>query len=429
MSIALDVPCAVLPVGRDRELNELRLALRDAHFSAQIVRIAGEPWVGKSRLLLELATMARAEGWTVAQGSSPRPSYDRPFEVVVDALDAHAGRLARSPADARPPAETELLAEIFPSLRQAVGALPPDRAPDRGYRALRAVRVLLERLAEDTGLLLVLDDLHRADPQSIDLLEHLTRHPPRGPVLVVVAFRGAATETAWPHDRLLTPGPLGDVDAAALLPAGLSPQDRDRLVRRSEGVPGLLLALAAQGPQSGYAPHPALGGPDLRALSPTAARVLQGGAAAAGRDFSPHALAEIAQLPLADVLGGIDELSAEGLVTSVSGGTTFRLRRPALADLASGAGRAGWQFGAHARAAALDAPERTDLATLTKRELEVATLVSHGDTNQQIARALELSPKTVETHISRMFTKLGLRSRTQIAHLIGTATATGHRGP
>ncbi|MFE7776523.1 LuxR C-terminal-related transcriptional regulator [Streptomyces sp. NPDC057445] len=59
------------------------------------------------------------------------------------------------------------------------------------------------------------------------------------------------------------------------------------------------------------------------------------------------------------------------------------------------------------------------LAVLTARERQIAVLVSNGRTNQQIARSLSLSPKTIESHMTRIFGKLGLCSRAQIAEMVG----------
>lgn len=59
------------------------------------------------------------------------------------------------------------------------------------------------------------------------------------------------------------------------------------------------------------------------------------------------------------------------------------------------------------------------LDALSGREAQVAVLVSEGCTNQQIAARLRLSPKTVETHLSRIFKKLGITSRAQVAHWVG----------
>ncbi|WP_371604431.1 helix-turn-helix transcriptional regulator [Streptomyces sp. NBC_01220] len=62
---------------------------------------------------------------------------------------------------------------------------------------------------------------------------------------------------------------------------------------------------------------------------------------------------------------------------------------------------------------------KTRLGRLSKRELEVAVQVSRGRTNQQIARALTVSHKTVETHLGRIFKKLDVSSRAELATLVG----------
>jgi DNA-binding NarL/FixJ family response regulator len=56
---------------------------------------------------------------------------------------------------------------------------------------------------------------------------------------------------------------------------------------------------------------------------------------------------------------------------------------------------------------------RTD--ELTPQELEIARLVAEGATNREAASALYLSPKTIEAHLSRIYRKLRVRSRTELA--------------
>ncbi|MGW8438191.1 LuxR C-terminal-related transcriptional regulator [Nocardiopsis sp. NPDC055879] len=56
---------------------------------------------------------------------------------------------------------------------------------------------------------------------------------------------------------------------------------------------------------------------------------------------------------------------------------------------------------------------------LSRREFEIAGLVSEGHTNRQIARRLEMSHKTVETHLGRIFGKLEVASRAEIAAMMG----------
>ena len=55
---------------------------------------------------------------------------------------------------------------------------------------------------------------------------------------------------------------------------------------------------------------------------------------------------------------------------------------------------------------------------LTPHELQVALLVAQGLTNREVGTALFLSPKTIEHHLSAIYRKLGLRSRTQLATLL-----------
>jgi len=78
------------------------------------------------------------------------------------------------------------------------------------------------------------------------------------------------------------------------------------------------------------------------------------------------------------------------------------------------------------------------IATLTRRELQVASLVSDGLTNRGIAERLHVSDKTVEMHLSKIFTKLGVSTRTEAAATLiraedlsaqdaGEARRTGHQ--
>jgi DNA-binding CsgD family transcriptional regulator len=53
--------------------------------------------------------------------------------------------------------------------------------------------------------------------------------------------------------------------------------------------------------------------------------------------------------------------------------------------------------------------------TLTLQELQVSLLLAEGRTTREVAAALFLSPKTVEYHLRKVYTKLGIRSRTELA--------------
>jgi DNA-binding CsgD family transcriptional regulator len=60
---------------------------------------------------------------------------------------------------------------------------------------------------------------------------------------------------------------------------------------------------------------------------------------------------------------------------------------------------------------------------LTPQELQVALIVAQGATNKEAGAALFLSPKTIETHLGRVYRKLGVRSRTELAHLLASEGA------
>jgi len=64
------------------------------------------------------------------------------------------------------------------------------------------------------------------------------------------------------------------------------------------------------------------------------------------------------------------------------------------------------------------APQRGEpvpLERLTPREREVLACIGEGLSNQQIARRLRITETTAKTHVSRILTKLGVRSRVQAA--------------
>ena len=66
------------------------------------------------------------------------------------------------------------------------------------------------------------------------------------------------------------------------------------------------------------------------------------------------------------------------------------------------------------------APRRRGETTLTAREREIAGLIGAGKTNRQVAEALVISERTVETHVAAVFAKLGIANRRELAALLDT---------
>ncbi|MFB6620198.1 LuxR C-terminal-related transcriptional regulator [Streptomyces sp. NPDC056367] len=361
------MPVPMPPAGvRARELAFLRRQLRIARQGAQFVRVSGEPWSGKTHLLRQLAESARRDGWTVAFGRAPRGGRSHPYDVLVDALDDELARADGALFERLGPAAARRLAVVFPSL-----GTTGEREPD-DYGTVRALRALLTELSGRGGLLLILDDAHRARPEVVEFVEHVVRHPPDGPVLTVLAHRSGPAGgplASMAHEagnlRHVRLAPLSEAEARSLLPAALDPRARALVLRDAAGVPGLVRALAAEpGPgrglhsvgelTTGVPPAGAgasVGAVDLHTLSSPGWRTACA-AAVLGDPFTAGALARTAGVPLAEVERGLDELHAEAVVVPVPGTLRFRFARPAVRALVHHASGAGWRREARARAVA-----------------------------------------------------------------------------
>jgi predicted ATPase len=180
-------------VGRDAELARLeqvveRLSVRGPGADLmQTLEIVGEPGMGKTRLLTELSTRVRAQRQLVLGGQATEFERGIPFGPFVDALDDHLVGLESLRVQQVGPDSLALLSSVFPALV----AWRRERSDHKAvrYRLHRAVQALLQELACPDGLVLLLDDMHWADEASLELIEYLLRHPPRAPVLLVLAYR------------------------------------------------------------------------------------------------------------------------------------------------------------------------------------------------------------------------------------------------
>src|SRR5687767_4537931 len=127
-------------VGRADELGSLdRILAGIEQGRPASVELVGEPGIGKTRLLAELAERADARGHLVLSGSASELERDLPFWVFVDALDEYVQgldpqRLGSLDEDVR----TEL-AQVFPSLPAPAGKADATLQHER-YRTHRAVR-------------------------------------------------------------------------------------------------------------------------------------------------------------------------------------------------------------------------------------------------------------------------------------------------
>ncbi|MFB9695680.1 AAA family ATPase [Amorphoplanes digitatis] len=365
-------------IGREAEWRTVTEALDSLGDGAQVIEVVGEPGIGKTRLLAELAGYARDSKLLTLTGRATEFESEMPFALLTEALDDHV-RLHGEALRAGLSGDDVLrLGEILDGLRAGPGAPPASSggAAER-YRTLRALRRLLETIAEPDGLLLILDDVHWCDPATTDLIDYLLRRPPAGPVVLALAYRPAqapprlaaalAAGHAGRSHRRLALAPLQQADATLLLGPGADARDAAYLYRLSGGNPLYLDALRRCGTTAlGAArtrddPDPALAalpaevraalGAEWESVGPDS-RLLASAAAVGGDECEPALLAEVAELPMPAVLRCLDELVARDLVQVVAGTGRFRFRHPLVRHVVYASAAAGWRLGAHARAAA-----------------------------------------------------------------------------
>lgn len=244
-------------VGREYELAILRDQFSVAlGGQIRVALIAGEPGIGKTRLLNAFAMHTTREGTLVLRGGAfdaeGMPSYLPFLEALgsyirtapIDVLRAQLGALA------------PILATILPELTMRLGEipasypLPPEQAR---FRLFEAVGDFLAAIAAPRALLLILDDLQWADPASLDLISYVAGHQPTARTLILGAYRAGevAHRTAFERTvaelnrlRLLESigvRPLGEAAIATLatryLDTPIDPATNRILAAQSEGNP------------------------------------------------------------------------------------------------------------------------------------------------------------------------------------------------
>ena len=153
--------------------------------------LAGDPGIGKTRLLAETAVRAFASGAIVLAGRAPEETLV-PYQPFLEALGHY---VFRAPLEELRVVAREYGAELgrlIPALRRRVPELPPpdpgDPETDR-YRLFEAVAGLLAEISAAVPVLIVLDDLQWADRPTLLLLRHLARSPQNTRVSIMGAYR------------------------------------------------------------------------------------------------------------------------------------------------------------------------------------------------------------------------------------------------
>lgn len=307
-------------VGRRDERDALsRLLDQAAGGSGGTAVLEGEAGIGKSTLADAVAAVAVHRGFSVLRGAARELEQERPFGSLVEALDAVREADAVRLADVlRHPSSTAFSAG--------------DEIADR-----------LEELASAVPTLLILEDLHWADPATAQALPRLARLADTLPLCLVLTLRPAPAAShvavalrALAAATRLPLGPLGGDDlrelASAVLGSAPSDVDLDRLARAG-GNPLFAVELLRS-----HEHHDELIPPSLRMVLLDRVRTLPERslealrvASVLGSTFHPHELALLLDIPVPDVVIILLPALDGGVLEDVDAGR-LRFRHDLLRD-------------------------------------------------------------------------------------------------
>lgn len=340
-------------LGRERELQALRHALDRAVLerTAYLFTVLGPAGIGKSRLAYELATAVSPDALVLRGGCLPYGDGITLWPLVEIVRTLAPGDVRRSLAERLAGEdEAQLVAD------RVAGAVGSHDRPTESDELFWAVRRMLEAVARERPLVVVLEDLHWGEATFLDLVEHIADWANDAPMLLLCLSRPELVETrpSWGGGKLnattLLLEPLSRDDAETLidnLPGAeqLDAVTRVRIAETAEGNPLYLeqmLALVAEQGGAETVPVPpsiqALLAARLDRLDP-AERALIERAALVGNEFWRDAVEELSPPEeRAGVRARLQQLSRRDLVrpsrSVFPGDDAFRFRHMLIRDVA-----------------------------------------------------------------------------------------------
>jgi len=187
-------------IGREAQLKEAReLWTRAAAGNGQTLLVSGEPGIGKTRLTMELATLAELTGGQVLTGEcfseGGAPYY--PFAQIVR-------QVLREEAAVQPEIPSHVLADVLKLTPQLL-PLYPDVTPNPPLNAAAEEQRFIENTVEffshlcrTRPLMLVLEDAHWADSATLGLVKRMARRLQQQNILIVATYREVEIDEASP---------------------------------------------------------------------------------------------------------------------------------------------------------------------------------------------------------------------------------------
>ncbi len=241
-------------VNRTGELESLREAFARARDdrACRAITVIGPAGIGKSRLVEELVAEVSDEA-TVAIGRCLAYGEDVTYRPLAEIVGQLGGSDPRAGVE-------RLLGEEEATAQLVLGAIGLSEVAAQPEEAQWAVRRLLERAAAERPLLVVVDDVHWADPTLLDLLDYLVAFSGDHPILLACLARPDFVQsrpgwvTPQPNRALMVVDPLPQTEALELVAgAGAAGDAAARIVDTAEGNPLFLEQLVAVGADDGGA--------------------------------------------------------------------------------------------------------------------------------------------------------------------------------
>jgi predicted ATPase/class 3 adenylate cyclase len=341
-------------VGREHELGLLLERFEQAKDGeGQVVLLSGEPGIGKSRVIRELRERLRNQTYTfLGHFCSPfhansalhpiiglferaaRFDRDDSLETRLDKLEALLAKGTDNVPEIAP------LAAALLSIPTTARYPPLNLSPDAQKQRTSAMLLnQLAGLASKQPVIAVYEDVHWADPSTLELLDSVIGRVQRLAILTIITFRPEFVPpwTGRAHVSLLTLGRLGKRQGASIIEAAaggkeLPAEVLDQIVTKTDGVPLFIEELTKTLLESGLlretadrfiltAPVPMLAIPPtlhdslvarLDRLGP--AKETAQLAAALGREFSYELIAAASESGEIDLRSALDQLQRAGLI-------------------------------------------------------------------------------------------------------------------
>jgi class 3 adenylate cyclase len=217
-------------VGRSRELAEISSAIDGAMTGrGSLFTLGGDPGVGKSRLAQEAATYARAQGARVVWGRCWEHGGAPPYWPWAQVLRGLARNIEPAQLSSWMGTGAAEIAQITPDLREQLGGVRELQNSTLGmpeqarFRLFESIIAFLGKAAEAQPLLMVLDDLHAADPTSLLMLVAFSRQVRGMRVTAISTYRALEIKQMPEHAALIAQVeregiafPLRGLDEAAI---------------------------------------------------------------------------------------------------------------------------------------------------------------------------------------------------------------------